>query len=208
MREIFEKLYEENKTIWTVKNPPPELMELVESKKILPGKALDIGCGEGRFSLYLAKNGFDVTGIDFSEVARQRAENNAKKENVQCVFRTMDALSVAELHDSFDFVFEWGLLHLIMPPQRRKYLSGIKKVLKSGGGYMSASLSHLDSTLGNSGLKYRVAPASSLWLYYSTHAELKELFSDFFEIIESTLTSIPTENGGRPMGNYFLLRQK
>ena len=208
MREIFEKLYEENKTIWTVKNPPPELTELVESKTVLPGKALDIGCGEGYFLIYLAKHGFDVTGIDFSEIAISRAKKNAERAGIQCRFMEKDAVSIDGFDEQFDFVFEWGLLHLIMPPQRRKYLSGITKVLKNGGVYMSASLSHLDSTLGNSGLKYRFAPASGLWLYYSTHAELKELFSGFFEIIASKLTSIPTENGGRPIGNYFLLRQK
>lgn len=208
MREIFEKLYEENKTIWTVKNPPSELIELVEIKKMIPCETLDAGCGEGYFSIYLAKNGFDVTGIDFSETAISRAKKNAERAGVECRFMKQDAIDINGFDERFDFIFEWGLLHLIMPPERRKYLSGMKRVLKKSGMYMSASLSHLDSTLGNSGLKYRFAPASGLWFYYSTHAELKELFSDFFEIIESGLTSIPTEGGGKPIGNYFLLRQK
>lgn len=50
---------------------------------LTPGKAFDIGVGQGRNSLYLARNGWDVTGVDISdagvEIARKQAEKNNLK---------------------------------------------------------------------------------------------------------------------------------
>ena len=36
---------------------------------VKPGKALDLGCGQGRNSLFLAQNGFDVTAVDQNELS-------------------------------------------------------------------------------------------------------------------------------------------
>ena len=47
--------------------PDENLKQYVESGQIQPGDALDIGCGNGRNSLYQAQNGFSLTGIDFSK---------------------------------------------------------------------------------------------------------------------------------------------
>ncbi|MBW3003800.1 methyltransferase domain-containing protein, partial [Candidatus Woesearchaeota archaeon] len=76
MKHIFDKIYvKRGKGPWTLEEPPKEIVEVVS--KVKPCKALDIGCGEGFFSIYLAKQGFDVTGIDYSEVAVERAKENA-----------------------------------------------------------------------------------------------------------------------------------
>ncbi|RZN63358.1 bifunctional 2-polyprenyl-6-hydroxyphenol methylase/3-demethylubiquinol 3-O-methyltransferase UbiG [Methanonatronarchaeum sp. AMET6-2] len=52
-------------------------------EKIPKGKALDIGCGAGRNSIYLAENGFDVTGIDISSEALKIARERAEKKQVE-----------------------------------------------------------------------------------------------------------------------------
>jgi SAM-dependent methyltransferase len=53
--------------------PRPELVELVESGRVRPGRAIDLGCGSGADSVFLAGNGFDVTGVDLSPVAVEKA---------------------------------------------------------------------------------------------------------------------------------------
>ena len=54
-KETFEKIYEKPKeVVWTKTEPPKKLRELIENKTILPCKAIDIACGEGNYSLYLA----------------------------------------------------------------------------------------------------------------------------------------------------------
>ena len=75
-KENFEKVYERPGAAWTREEPPEELKELVESGKIKPCKVIDIGCGEGFYSIYLASKGFDVLGIDISENAIKYAKEN------------------------------------------------------------------------------------------------------------------------------------
>ena len=51
---------------WDSGVPPPQLVAVVEgSDALLPQKALDLGCGTGTNSIYMARHGWDVTGIDF-----------------------------------------------------------------------------------------------------------------------------------------------
>src|SRR5512137_837356 len=58
-----------------------ENIALIEG--LTPGKtALDIACGEGRNSIFLAKNGFDVTGMDISEEGLVKAEQWAKTDGL------------------------------------------------------------------------------------------------------------------------------
>ncbi|MDI9917873.1 class I SAM-dependent methyltransferase [Rhodococcus sp. IEGM 1379] len=66
----WDKKYEQTELVWGV--PPNEL--LVEYATALPhGQALDLACGEGRNALWLATRGWEVTGIDFSPVAIEKA---------------------------------------------------------------------------------------------------------------------------------------
>jgi 2-polyprenyl-3-methyl-5-hydroxy-6-metoxy-1,4-benzoquinol methylase len=68
---------------WEIPKPPKELSDFLGTHNVKSGTALDIGCGTGNYSLFLAKKGFQVTGIDFSTkalaVARRRARQNALK---------------------------------------------------------------------------------------------------------------------------------
>jgi len=54
-------------------------------------KILDIGCGTGRHSIELAKRGYNVFGIDLSDSMLQKAQENAKRENVHVTFKKHDA---------------------------------------------------------------------------------------------------------------------
>src|SRR5882672_12898345 len=55
-----------------------------------PGKALDIGMGQGRNSLFLAALGWDVTGFDISEVGVKQAQEEAKKRDLKIDARVGD----------------------------------------------------------------------------------------------------------------------
>ena len=52
-------------------------------RSLTPGKALDIGAGQGRNSLYLARQGWDVTGIDISDAGIEIARKQAAKSNLK-----------------------------------------------------------------------------------------------------------------------------
>lgn len=83
----WDKKYEETELVWGA--PPNEL--LVEYATALPhGQALDLACGEGRNALWLATRGWEVTGIDYSAVAIEKA-------------RTIAALSPRSVLDRLDY---------------------------------------------------------------------------------------------------------
>lgn len=166
-KEIFEKIYEKPGAIWTRTKPPQELIELIESGKIKPCKALDIGCGEGFYSIYLALKGFDVIGIDLSEKAIQYAKENAAKQGVNVCFMQMEIASLEKLKEKFDFILEWGVLHHIMPLQRQKYVKDVSRILNKGGKYLSVCFNEQSLEFGGVGKGHRMSPLGTK-LYYSS----------------------------------------
>jgi tellurite methyltransferase len=79
-------------------------------KELAPGKkALDIACGEGRNSIFLARNGFDVAGIDISEEGLAKAEQWAKAEGLVVAFRCID-LETFAFSESCDLIINFNFL--------------------------------------------------------------------------------------------------
>jgi SAM-dependent methyltransferase len=69
-----------------------------------PGRALDVGCGEGADAMWLARNGWTVTAIDISDTALQRARDAARKVGVVVEWVCGDALVTAFPARSFDLL--------------------------------------------------------------------------------------------------------
>jgi SAM-dependent methyltransferase len=69
-----------------------------------PGRALDVGCGEGADAMWLARNGWTVTAIDISDTALQRARDAARKVGVAVEWVCGDALVTAFPARSFDLL--------------------------------------------------------------------------------------------------------
>jgi len=198
-KEIFEQIYEKPRAPWTRIEPPQVLVELIKSKKISPCKTIDIGCGEGFYSIYLASKKFDVTGIDISKRAIQYAKGNAASRGVNVCFVAMDIANLEQLNKKFDFVLEWGLMHHIMPSQRRKYVEDIADLLNKGGKYLSACFNEQSPEFGGLG-KYRKSPSGTR-LYFSSQNELRELFEPRFHINEAKIIRVSH------IENYFLMEK-
>jgi len=182
MEDIYRKLSPEE-IPWNIETPPDILVELLESGTVKPCKAVDLGCGIGHYAIYLAQRGFEVTGIDISSTAINLAQEKAEKERATCKFIVADVLgNLDEVKDSYDFAYDWSLLHHVYPEKRNIYIANVNKILKSGGHYLSVCFSEKDLLFGGSG-KYRETPLGTV-LYFSSEEELKELFSRFFKIIE------------------------
>lgn len=100
----------------------------VQGKKIL-----DFGCGWGDLSVYLAKQGADVMGIDIGEELINSAKILAKINNVHVDFQQMDITHLNLKENSFDIIIGIGVLHHLNPDLCKTALEGAHYVLKEGG---------------------------------------------------------------------------
>ncbi len=166
---------------WNIEHPPELLVELVESKWIQPCKAVDLGCGTGNYTLWLASKGFQMTGIDISSKAIEMAEHQARTREISCRFIKHDLLSrPGELPRAFGFAYDWEVLHHIFPKDRKTYVSNVHSILLPKGIYFSVCFSETDPDFGGEG-KYRKTPIGTT-LYFSSEQELRELFGLLFRI--------------------------
>ncbi|GJL77392.1 MAG: SAM-dependent methyltransferase [Nitrospinaceae bacterium] len=90
------------------------------------GKALDLACGEGRNAVYLASLGYDVLGLDISEIGLIKARELAKEKNLHIDTQAADLDDFGFEENAFDLVLCFYFLD-------RKLFPGIRKTLKPGG---------------------------------------------------------------------------
>jgi len=168
---------------WNIGTPPDALVALVTGGSVRPCTTIDLGCGAGNYAIYLAGLGFDVTGVDSSPTAIRIAQENAREKGVRCRFIVADLLGdLHEVSGTFDFAFDWELLHHIFPEDRETYVRNVQRVLNSGGTYLSVCFSEDDPQFGGMG-KFRRTPIGTT-LYFSSESELRELFLPYFVIRE------------------------
>ncbi|MCK5310795.1 MAG: methyltransferase domain-containing protein [Desulfobacteraceae bacterium] len=110
-KEYFEKRYKTNDKPWDNDRPDSNLINLFNKKRITGKKVLDVGCGTGSNCIWLAQNGFKVTGTDFSKTAIKMAKENAKKNNVNVTFIENDFLKNKIKGYPFDFIYDSGCFH-------------------------------------------------------------------------------------------------
>ncbi|MEE9370024.1 MAG: class I SAM-dependent methyltransferase [Sedimentisphaerales bacterium] len=191
---------------WNIETPPELLVELVDSGKVRPCKAIDLGCGAGNYAIYLAGRGFEVTGVDFSPTAIRIAKENADKKGAKCNFFVADVVDeLDEVNQTWDFVYGWGLLHHISPERRQKYLENVSRILNPKGKYLSVCFSEKDTGFGGSG-KYRKTQLGSV-LYFSCEDELRELFKAYFQIIDLRTVEISGKFESH-IFNYVFMKRK
>lgn len=108
--------------------PRDELVGLLESGRLTPAtaggrRALDIGCGSGADSILLADSGFEVTGVDFSSVALQKARAAAgSRSDVTFVQADLLELPGSVVDARYDLVFDGGTID-DLPAARRRDLA-------------------------------------------------------------------------------------
>ena len=107
----YRKRYKSGNTPWDAGQPDFNLIEIVTKNPILSCKVLDVGCGTGDNSIWLAQNRFQVIGTDISDIAIEKAKEKASKANVKCNFMLIDFLKNKIEGAPFGFVFDRGCLH-------------------------------------------------------------------------------------------------
>jgi SAM-dependent methyltransferase len=130
-REHWDGKYAETEQLWAA---TPNRTFAAEAAGLLPGRALDLACGEGRHAIWLASRGWQVTAVDFSEVAIARGRARAAEELVEVDFACSDLLDFEPEPGAFDLVL---VLFLQLPAnERRLVLSRAAAALSPGGTFL------------------------------------------------------------------------
>src|SRR6059058_762713 len=135
----FRLMYRRGLTPWDSGVPPPELIEVIEGARRLPaGRALDLGCGTGTTTVYMASNGWQVTGVDFVPRALRVARAKAAAARLPVAFLVGD---VTRLHDypiqpGFDLLFDQGCFHSLPEAAQPTYVHEVARMARSGATYL------------------------------------------------------------------------
>lgn len=119
---------------WDIGRPQSAVQSVFESRSF-EEPVLDIGCGTGENSLFLADHGYSVLGIDASPRAIEKARTKAQTRDVaeQVRFRVHDALSLYDLDERFGVVLDCGLFHVFDDDDRRIYVASLGSVVSPNG---------------------------------------------------------------------------
>jgi ubiquinone/menaquinone biosynthesis C-methylase UbiE len=113
----------------------PNETSLLEKIPLKDGKLLLLGVGGGREAIYLAKKGFEVTGVDFSEGMVRSAQDNAKTRGIAISGLVQEISQLEVPENSYDVVWLSSAMYSSIPTRKRRLmmLKKISKALKPGG---------------------------------------------------------------------------
>lgn len=210
IRDQMERIYRNvpaEEIPWNIESPPAILESLVSESRVKPCRAIELGCGTGNYVVYLARRGFDATGVDISDAAIEIARRTAAEKGATCTFLVADVLGdLGEIRDTFDFAFDWELLHHIFPPDRGKYVGNVHRLLRPQGRYLSVCFSEESKEFGGIG-KYRRTPLGTV-LYFSSEEEMASLFHPLFEIEELKTVDIQGKHSLHKAVYAFLAKRE
>jgi SAM-dependent methyltransferase len=135
MSLLYRVMYRIGFTPWDTGRVPRELSALVEGAGALPAaRALDIGCGTGTQSMYLAGIGWQVTAIDAVDrpLARARARADAAGVNVNWLKADVAELGALGLEPGFTLAFDRGCFHGLGDSGRAAYAAGVTALAAPG----------------------------------------------------------------------------
>jgi SAM-dependent methyltransferase len=108
---FWDERYAAAELIWTAE---PNRFLVAEVNGLAPGRALDLACGEGRNAVWLATQGWEVTGVDFSRIGLDKAHHLAQQHQVSVEWIRADVTTYQPPPSRFDLV---AILYLQLPAE-------------------------------------------------------------------------------------------
>ncbi len=134
---VYDEAYRGPPPSWEIGAPQPAFVALF-STGVIEGPVLDLGCGTGELSLFLAEQGLEVLGLDASAVAIQAARGKAAQRGLDARFVVWDAVDLSPLADgglSVATAVDCAFSHVLRLDQRDRLADGLEGVLEPGGLY-------------------------------------------------------------------------
>jgi cyclopropane fatty-acyl-phospholipid synthase-like methyltransferase len=171
--ERLKEMYAAGPVPWDHADPPPEVLDLIPT--LPPGRALDLGCGLGRASIFMARHGWQVDGIDFVAQAIAEARERVQQAGVTGIsFHVGSVTDLDFLDGPYDFALDVGCAHNFTIDELRTYHQHLKRLLKAGAIYLF--FAHIDPE--NEGEPE--TPLRQAFDHGMSESTLRQLFSDGF----------------------------
>jgi SAM-dependent methyltransferase len=117
---------------WDIGRIQPAIAALEERGEI-SGKILDVGCGWGETTIFLAQKGYNVRGVDLVPSAVEKARSKARVLGLKDLFFVHDVLNLNNAKGIYDTIIDVGLFHTLSDKDRGRYASAMSSVLKESG---------------------------------------------------------------------------
>ncbi len=134
--DMMQERYRMHNVPWDQPLPPPEIIALADA--LPPGKALDLGCGPGRTSLYLARRGWRCDGIDFVPEAIALARERAAQAGVagRARFTVGSVTNLDSMEPPYDLAIDIGCMHNLRGADLDAYAAEVARMVRDGGLYV------------------------------------------------------------------------
>lgn len=178
MKKYYEAYDERYKEIhkhnikWFGEDVTPELSKWLNDNTVSKEDEIcEVGCGEGRDCLHLAKMGYKLTGIDISQEAIRFAEELANKKQLSVNFQCLDATKLQNFTKKFKYVYSIGTLHmLVLEEDRLRFLASLYHLLEDDGKCLLVNM-------GDGIKNYSSDTTEAFQLTNRTHMETRKEFN-------------------------------
>ena len=129
----WNNIYKGKKEVWNgIQEDFPKILALFNKYNVK--RVLDLGCGSGRHTVYFAKKGFDVYGIDIAEEGINATKDLLKKERLQADLKTGSMYNLLPYPDSFfDAVISTQTIHHGDIKNIKNVIKEIERILRPKG---------------------------------------------------------------------------
>jgi SAM-dependent methyltransferase len=131
----YELLYRLGLAPWERRDVEESWRPMLEGPNALvPGRALDVGCGSGRDAVHLAKRGWQVTAVDFVEKALTSAKQRAAQASVEVQWIRGEVAELARLglEPGYSLLYDFGCIHGLSDSARRGAAAGLTELAAPG----------------------------------------------------------------------------
>jgi len=133
----WEEMYRRGTPSWDTGRPAAELARVLDEGLLRPGSVLELGCGTGADAILLAHRGFEVTAVDSSPLAIERARVRAEQVGVLPRFVLADVFDFGPKAGRFDLIYECGFYHFIRRVALERYLDLLWRITRPGSHFFA-----------------------------------------------------------------------
>lgn len=192
-KKTFNTFYGQKKDFYYGLDVRPEFSDYISSKPLVDKLGLDLGCGEGRYAIFLALNGCQVIGVDRSRAGLDKLEQIASSESLPIRTRLMDVGNFTFTENSYDIIVAATILDHLDTGLRSRIVDGIKTSLKPGGVLYANVFTVEDPGYQIEKKADDISDTSVFMAHYFEHDELRSVFQGldicyYYEGMEEDLT--------------------